>query len=74
MGVVLKRVGRAVTLRIEDDGIGFDPQVSVSIEHVGLLAMKDSVEMLGGKITVKSAPGRGTRIEVRCPSVVYGGN
>ena len=35
--------------------------------------MKDSVELLGGKIAIKSAPGKGTRIEVSCPSVVYGG-
>ena len=71
--VTLRRVGANMRLQISDDGIGFDPKQSVSIAHVGLLAMKDSVELLGGKITIKSAPGKGTRIEVICPSVVYGG-
>ena len=34
----------------------------------------DSVRLLGGSISIKSAPGKGTRIEVSCPCVVYGGN
>ena len=55
------------------DGIGFEPAQQRSIEHVGLLAMKDSVELLGGKISIKSAPGKGTRIEVSCPCTTYGG-
>ena len=71
--VCLRRVKSAVHLQVRDDGIGFDPKQAVSIAHVGLLAMKDSVELLGGKITIKSALGKGTRIEVECPSVVYGG-
>ena len=73
IGVCLKRVGSAVALQVWDDGIGFNPKNSISIDHVGLLAMKDSVEMLGGKLIIKSTLGKGTRIEVRCPSVVYGG-
>lgn len=71
--VMLKRVGSKVRLVVADDGVGFNPSQSVSIEHVGLLAMKDSVELLGGKIVIKSALGKGTRIEVACPSAVYGG-
>lgn len=72
--VSLRQAGEDIKLLVCDDGIGFKPSRQISIEHVGLLAMKDSVELLGGKITIKSAPGKGTRIEVICPSVVYGGN
>ena len=71
--VTIKQEDSNVRLQVCDDGIGFNPKQSVSIEHVGLHAMKDSVKLLGGKITIKSAPGKGTRIEVICPSVVYGG-
>lgn len=73
MEVSIKQRGNNVYLQVRDDGIGFDPKQSVSIAHVGLLAMKDSVELLGGKLLIKSAPGKGTRIEVECPQVVYGG-
>lgn len=71
--VLLKRKNDAIRLVVEDDGIGFKPLKQGSIRKVGLLAMKDSVRLLGGTISIKSAPGKGTRIEVVCPCVVYGG-
>ena len=71
--VCLKQAGMNIRLEIADDGIGFEPKQQLSIEHVGLLAMRDSVELLGGTISVKSAPGKGTRITVVCPCVTYGG-
>lgn len=71
--VCLKQVGMDIRLVVCDDGIGFEPAQQLSIDHVGLLAMRDSVELLGGKISIKSAPGKGTRIEVSCPCIVYGG-
>ena len=55
----------AVTLRIDDDGCGFDP---ATVERgLGLLGMRERVSMLGGEFTVESAPGRGTRIHVVVP-------
>lgn len=71
--VALKQAGANIRLTVTDDGVGFRPGRQRSIEHVGLLAMRDSVELLGGGISIKSAPGKGTRIEVICPRVVYGG-
>ena len=71
--VCLKQIGQEIHLAVCDDGVGFEPTQQLSIEHVGLLAMKDSVELLGGTISIKSAPGKGTRIEVCCPCIVYGG-
>lgn len=61
-------------LVVQDDGVGFNVRKQNSIRHIGLLAMKDGVKLLGGKISIKSAPGKGTRIEVVCPCVVCGGN
>ncbi len=61
-------------LVVQDDGVGFKTLKGGSIRQVGLRAMKDSVHLLGGSISIKSAPGKGTRIEVSCPCVVYGGN
>ena len=71
--VCLKQAGPRIRLAVSDDGIGFNPSQQRSVEHIGLLAMKDSVELLEGTISIKSAPGKGTRIEVSCPCVVYGG-
>ena len=58
---------------VQDDGVGFKMPKQRSIRKVGLLAMKDSVGFLGGTISIKSTLGKGTRIEVVCPRVVYGG-
>ncbi|MEW6555424.1 MAG: GAF domain-containing sensor histidine kinase [Actinomycetota bacterium] len=64
-------------LIVEDDGIGFDPQALAaeqeSGEHLGLLAMRERVELLGGELAIRSLPGMGTRITVRIPTIAGGG-
>jgi signal transduction histidine kinase len=55
--------GRA-TLGIEDDGIGG----AHSREGGGLRGLADRVEALGGRLTIESAPGGGTRISAELPS------
>jgi two-component system, NarL family, sensor kinase len=58
--------GDAVTLRISDDGSGFDPAVREDARY-GLLGMEERAHLLGGTLRVVSAPGGGTAIEVRVP-------
>jgi signal transduction histidine kinase len=50
---------------IADDGQGFDPQFTPS--SVGLVGMRERVELLGGSLSVDSAPGKGTRISFVIP-------
>ena len=69
--VKLARCKEQFQLCIEDNGVGFTPTKQTSIRHIGLLAMKDSVHLLGGTITVKSKKGEGTWIKVICPCTVY---
>lgn len=60
--VNLKRSGDTLHLSIEDDGDGFEPvRCSTSL---GLLSMKERAEISGGRYTMKSAVGQGTRIDV----------
>ena len=57
---------RAV-LTISDDGAGFDPGALGQSEKrpgLGLLTMRERVELAGGKFKLESAPGKGTRIIV----------
>jgi len=53
---------------IEDDGRGFDPASIAPDEHslrgVGLIGMRERVEMLGGTFEIDSAPGQGTRVHI----------
>lgn len=53
------------TLVVEDRGRGFDP--AVPADGIGLVGMRERVELLGGRFTLVSAPGRGTRIEAEIP-------
>ncbi|WP_112466037.1 GAF domain-containing sensor histidine kinase [Streptomyces triticisoli] len=66
--VTLDRHGRGAVLRITDDGTGFDPMaVRRAGRHLGLVSMRDRASGVGGRLTVESAPGKGTAIEMEVP-------
>jgi signal transduction histidine kinase len=52
----------SVALRVADDGTGFDLVTARERGGMGLSAMEERAEELGGRWTVESAPGSGTRI------------
>ena len=59
-----------VTLRVSDDGRGFDPdhvQVLGDVANFGLIAMRERVEALGGCFWLTTAPGAGTVVEAKVP-------
>lgn len=60
--------GEHVWAEIEDDGNGFDLAAArpdgESLRGVGLLGMRERAELLGGRLTIESAPGEGTRVKV----------
>ncbi len=59
--------GDQATLRIEDDGIGFDPERRLGSSHFGLANIRDRAAAIAGTLLIDSRPGRGTRIIVRLP-------
>ncbi|MFD5450528.1 GAF domain-containing sensor histidine kinase [Streptomyces sp. NPDC003470] len=68
VGVTLDRRGPGAVLRVTDDGGGFDPRaVRRAGRHLGLVSMRDRANGAGGRLTVESAPGRGTTIEMEVP-------
>jgi signal transduction histidine kinase len=60
---------RRVRLRISDDGRGFDAgsPMAESSGTFGLIGMRERAEQIGGHLTIKSAPGQGTEIEISVP-------
>jgi signal transduction histidine kinase len=61
---------REFRLRIRDDGQGIDPKVLAvggREGHFGLRGMRERAELVGGKLTVWSAPDSGTEIELIIP-------
>ncbi|MCG8970910.1 MULTISPECIES: GAF domain-containing sensor histidine kinase [Streptomyces] len=66
--VTLTRRGPGAVLRVTDDGSGFDPRtVRRAGRHLGLVSMRDRANGAGGTLTVESAPGKGTTIEMEVP-------
>jgi signal transduction histidine kinase len=71
---VLVQVGAedgAISVDVEDDGQGFDPEAVARREGRrpwGLMGIRERVEILGGTIRIESAPGSGTHVEIRIPA------
>ena len=55
-----------ISIVIEDDGIGFDPEALKKEEAVGIRNVRYRVEnMVGGTLEISSVPGTGTRAEIQ---------
>ena len=53
-------------LEVRDDGRGFDAAVRPP-EALGLMSMEQRALALGGRLEVRSSPGRGTTVTFECP-------
>lgn len=49
-------------LIVKDNGHGFDPENSAGDTHVGIRIMRERAHRMGGKLTLESVPGQGTRV------------
>ncbi len=61
-----------LTLSIADDGVGFVPDEVDSDGRFGLRGMRERAEMMGGELTVSSAAGQGTTVQLKVK--VWNGN
>jgi PAS domain S-box-containing protein len=72
VSVLLERRDKTVSLIIEDNGVGFDPDKCATLtgddRGMGLLGMKERVELVGGSIEFESSTGKGTTIYARVPA------
>jgi len=51
-------------LRIEDNGVGFDPQTPCP-EHYGLVGLREQAALIGAELRIDTGPQLGTTIRVR---------
>jgi len=58
----VRRRGRRVYLCVSDRGRGFDPQEFNETAGFGLLSIRERVELLGGRMKIKSTKGRGSTL------------
>lgn len=68
VAVRLHLADRELLLTVEDQGKGFDPQeVFAAGQSMGLAAMRERIELLGGRLEIASQPGQGTRLSALLP-------
>jgi two-component system sensor histidine kinase UhpB len=70
VSVVLERSRAKLRVIIEDDGIGFDPDRPSdpgAPPALGLLGMRERLDLVGGVMTIESAPGAGTTLFIDVP-------
>lgn len=73
VSVLLEKQKYDISLIIEDDGIGFNPEKDPAEKKgLGLIGMLERVTLLGGKLEIESSPGNGTTIYVRVPAAEDG--
>jgi signal transduction histidine kinase len=68
--VAIHRTGpQRVRLTVSDDGVGFTPNLGGDVPSgaFGLFSIAEQAQLLGGKLEIHSAPGRGTRIVLTVP-------
>ncbi|HEY2156336.1 MAG TPA: PAS domain S-box protein [Isosphaeraceae bacterium] len=69
--VSVRRRGCGLRLVVRDDGVGFDSGATrrggSRFAGLGLLGMRERAALLGGRIDIRSQPGRGTRVRLTVP-------
>jgi signal transduction histidine kinase len=69
--VSLEQQNGRIRLRIEDDGLGFEPDLASQKDGQtwGLKIMRERIESIGGKVQIESKPGEGTGVtfEIESP-------
>ena len=67
--VSLLQSGDRLRIAIRDWGVGFDPK-TVPKNHFGLEGIRQRAKLLGGKCSIRSTGGKGTRVTVELPVVL----
>jgi signal transduction histidine kinase len=68
--VRVQQLHRVIRMDVNDNGKSFEVQRVLSAKRnkgLGLLGMRERVEMVGGRFAVESAPGKGTTIRAEIP-------
>jgi signal transduction histidine kinase len=65
--VSIDAVEGGMRLKVQDNGVGFDPQVPRKHESLGLAGLRERAQLLKGTVVVHSKPGQGATIDAFIP-------
>jgi signal transduction histidine kinase len=61
------RIDKKININIEDNGLGFKPGFKNNEVGIGLKNCEEKIQMLHGKMILKSAENQGTKIHIEIP-------
>ena len=67
IAIVATQRDHCLVVVIEDDGEGLDLDRALEAGGLGIIGMRERAEMLGGTLTIESAPGSGTTVYIQVP-------
>jgi signal transduction histidine kinase len=70
VNMTIGEIPGAIRMEVNDDGKSFPVLKALSSKthrRLGLLGMRERVEMVGGTLTIESVPGQGTSVRVELP-------
>jgi len=68
--ITISKLPGGVRMEITDNGKSFSVQTTLrskTNQRLGLVGMRERLEMIGGKLTIESAPGQGTTVRAEIP-------
>ena len=65
--VELRQADDRVRIDVQDWGVGFDPE-QIGDGHFGLRGIRERARLLGGTVSIQTAPQQGTHVTVELPS------
>jgi PAS domain S-box-containing protein len=65
--VSMARIGPEMTLKVQDNGVGFATSTARKPNSLGLVGLRERAQLLKGSVSIDSVPGRGTTVQARIP-------
>src|SRR5262249_58395113 len=64
--------GDTIHIQVSDDGVGFDPSATLHDKNqeqagLGLFSIQERLALLGGRLDIESAPGKGSQFTLTLP-------
>jgi signal transduction histidine kinase len=74
--ITLSHDSEMLTMTVQDDGCGFDINAmharATGGESLGVLGMQERAVLVGGHLSIESAPGQGCTVRLSCPRRLLG--
>ena len=67
VAILLREAEGAIEVLIQDDGVGFEVPAEITPGHIGLIAMRERIQLAGGRFAITSEVGKGTTVQFWVP-------